>query len=1240
EEELEVEIEQEEYEIILEVGVEWLIYILHPQANRVNDRRNDDSASPGMEVNCNVDKVSSKNLWLGDSGASCHMCNNDEGMFNCRFVKSYIKIGNGKSLVSTKVGSKRVTVIQENGNTTDVVIEDVKYVPGLWVNLFSITKAISKEWSLSNKGTKILLSKGDVELAFDKIMKTENGMVVGIEMVTQSEYANLVLSRGKKIDINDFHRLMGHVHFDSLKKTAAFYGIVLTGTFNKCYECAISKTRQKNVSKESDSRSKVAGERLFVDISSVKAESYGGSKFWILVVDDYSDKCWSIFVNRKSLMPDKVVALIRKLKDQNKYSINHIVRVIRCDDAGENKALETMCTNQGLGIKFEYTGPGTPQLNGRVERKYATLYGRVCTMLNAAGLTKELRDGIWTEAAKTASDIENTIVSENKPISANNKFYNKVETKLKAVKPFGDIAIIERNSKRGMRSKLEDRGRACLYLGQTENHPDDVFRFLDLETKRVILSRDVIWLDKSYGKWKGLTEQNITIVQDKNDDIDEEEDIQRIQQLRDCARQTRADVEVEDEVIEPEYNDKQIRAIRKLEGFFNPEANQILDDARSLEQGREQEPDVLNLSLNLVKQDMIVSKDNSEFGMIVSEDIKQEHVKTDGKIDYTNIHPTKYKDIFDSPKSFHEAWNHECPFQNVKWRGAITLELFKMKKQVVWKLMKRNLMEEGRKCIKFKWVFEIKRDGTFRARLVACGYSQIPGVDFQESYSPVINDVVFRILIVCQIMWKLNAGLLDVEVAFLNGDLDEIIYMEVPDGVEHEPDEIVILLKSMYGLVQAARQFFLKFSKILKSIGFKQSEAEPCLFCKRIGNSIIMLAVHVDDCYVIGNRKDIEQLVIDIESKGLKIKTNFETKDYLSCEILFNKNQTSAWLGQPHQMKKIEKSYGHLIMDNKQVYKTPGTPSYGVVRVKENENRINDGDQQIYRSVVGSLLQLVKYSRPDIANAVRELSKCMDGASPAAFKELKRLLKFVIDTKDYGLKINPIINKNDLEWEVTVFSDSDWGGDKDDRHSVSGYVIFLLGVPILWRSKLQRVVSLSSSEAEYYALSEAAKDVKFIAQILSSVGIKYKQPIIINVDNVGAIFMAENASANGKTKHIDIRYHYVREFIMDNFIKIIFVKSADNKADVFTKNVSSEIYNKHKDDFILRKDVLIDCDIEGRVLEDLGNNAVYQACYNEVNNSIFNVGKNVLRTRVRGNDVEVYDVDAYDVRYANSNYVV
>jgi hypothetical protein len=195
------------------------------------------------------------------------------------------------------------------------------------------------------------------------------------------------------------------------------------------------------------------------------------------VVDDCTDICFSIFVKNKSDMPDKVIELIAKLKQDNKYNVTHIVRYVRCDDAGENRTLESKCNEKGIGITFEYTGPGSPQFNGRVERKFPTLYARVRTMLNAAGVPKHIREGVWAEAAKTATVIENLIVTESKPIAAFHQFYNIKTFNLKKMHPFGEIVVVERNSNRGMKGKLENRGRACMYLGHAENHTDEVFRF-------------------------------------------------------------------------------------------------------------------------------------------------------------------------------------------------------------------------------------------------------------------------------------------------------------------------------------------------------------------------------------------------------------------------------------------------------------------------------------------------------------------------------------------------------------------------------------------------------------------------------------------------------------------------------------------------------------------------------------------------------------------------------------------
>ena len=178
------------------------------------------------------------------------------------------------------------------------------------------------------------------------------------------------------------------------------------------------------------------------------------------------------------------------------------------------------------------------------------------------------------------------------------------------------------------------------------------------------------------------------------------------------------------------------------------------------------------------------------------------------------------------------------------------------------------------------------------------------------------------------------------------------------------------------------------------------------------------------------------------------------------------------------------------------------------------------------------------------------------------------MIKFVLDTKTYGLKIEPKLVEEALEWFMVMYVDSDHAGDKESRISVTGFILYLLGVPIVWRSKAQRSVALSSSEAEYMALSEAAKEIKFVYMILCSMGIKVQLPIIVRVDNVGAIFMSENTTTSNRTKHIDIRYHFVKEFVEDGFIKILFVRTEDNDADIFTKNVDGNCYERQATKFL------------------------------------------------------------------------
>jgi hypothetical protein len=186
----------------------------------------------------------------------------------------------------------------------------------------------------------------------------------------------------------------------------------------------------------------------------------------------------------------------------------------------------------------------------------------------------------------------------------------------------------------------------------------------------------------------------------------------------------------------------------------------------------------------------------------------------------------------------------------------------------------------------------------------------------------------------------------------------------------------------------------------------------------------------------------------------------------------------------------------------------------------------------------------------------------MDNAVPAHEKELKRLLSYVVKTQDKQLNIN---SDSSEDWRIEAYSDSDFAGDKDDRKSITGFVIFLSGFPISWKSKAQPCVTLSSTEAEYVALNEAVREIKFIVQLLELIGIPIKKPTTVHVDNVGCIFLAKNKTSGERTKHIDMKYHFIREQVENGLVEIKFVRSEENVADIFTKNLGGEKFNFHSE---------------------------------------------------------------------------
>jgi hypothetical protein len=302
-----------------------------------------------------------------------------------------------------------------------------------------------------------------------------------------------------------------------------------------------------------------------------------------------------------------------------------------------------------------------------------------------------------------------------------------------------------------------------------------------------------------------------------------------------------------------------------------------------------------------------------------------------------------------------------------------------------------------------------------------------------------------------------------------------------------------------------------------------------------------------------------------LKTSGFNLKVENNLTDYLSCQLIENIELKEILILQPHLINNLEAKFGDEVK-SKRVYKTPGTPRFKIVCPENDDDIIEPDLQRRYCSGVGMLLYLINYSRPDLCNVVRELSKCMDKATVGTYFEMLRVVKFVIDTKKFCLKIRP---ENKVKnWSLHVFCDSDWAGDSEKRISITGFIVYLMNVPVCWRSKAQRRVTLFSSKAKYVAMSEAVKEIKFIYYLLREIGIEVNLLITVKTDNVGAIFMAQNALSGIRMRHIDTRYHYVRENLEEGIINIEFVKSIEIYSDIFTKIVSQEIYDKQVTKFL------------------------------------------------------------------------
>lgn len=483
------------------------------------------------------------------------------------------------------------------------------------------------------------------------------------------------------------------------------------------------------------------------------------------------------------------------------------------------------------------------------------------------------------------------------------------------------------------------------------------------------------------------------------------------------------------------------------------------------------------------------------------------------------------------------------------WKKAMSEEIMCFETNDAWELT--DNVPNSSTVVPCKWVFKKKTSESgevkYRARLVAKGCVQKAGVDYDDVFSPVVRHSTLRLLIALAVRLDLKISHLDVKTAFLNGVLEQPVYMKQPEGfiVKNNEHKVYQLKKAVYGLKQSSRAWNAKVNEVLSTLGYNKSKHESCLFIKKDRNSLTLVALYVDDFFVFSNDcKNVEFLKSKLSSE-FEIKDLGEAKQCLGVKITRDYKNNEIFLDQESYIDQVLRNFG---MEN---CKTVNTP----MESKVNADKVLNSDINLsnlpYQNLIGSLMYLAVLTRPDIAFAVNYLSQFNNNYSEYNWHCAKRILRYLKCTKHYKLKfVKGTITDIDLEG----FVDSDWANDHD-RKSYTGYVFKLNGGPISWQSCKQKSTALSSTEAEYIGLSEASKEAVYLRNILGEL-IEFKDSVMLYNDNQSAQKLASNPVFHKRSKHIDVRYHFVRECVSNNLITICYQQTDEMVADILTKGLA------------------------------------------------------------------------------------
>ncbi|KAJ9555756.1 hypothetical protein OSB04_010370 [Centaurea solstitialis] len=466
----------------------------------------------------------------------------------------------------------------------------------------------------------------------------------------------------------------------------------------------------------------------------------------------------------------------------------------------------------------------------------------------------------------------------------------------------------------------------------------------------------------------------------------------------------------------------------------------------------------------------------------------------------------------------------------------------------VWDLTQ---LPDGHKAVASKWIFKTKRDCNgnverYKARLVAKGFTQKDGIDYKDTFSPVSKKDSLRIIMALVAHYDLELHQMDVKTAFLNGELQEEVYMSQPEGytLKGQEDKVCKLKKSIYGLKQASRQWYLKFNETINAFGFEENVVDPCIYLKISGRNSDLGLLHETKVYL---------------SKNFEMKDMGEASYVIGIEISRDRSRGLLGLSQKAYIERVLERFA-MATCSASVAPIQKGDKFGLYQCPKNELERKQMEKIPYASLVGSLMYAQVCTRPDISFAVGMLGRYQVNPGMDHWRAAKKVLRYLQGTKDLCLTY-----RKSKQLELVGYSDSDYAKCVDTMKSTSGYIFLLAGAAVSWKSVKQSIITNSTMEAEFVACHEAMNHCLWLRNFISRFGdLNFVSgPLNLYCDNKAAVFFSKHDRYSKGTKHMDLKYLLVKQAIQKEQLFITHISTNLMIADGLTKGLPPKTFQQH-----------------------------------------------------------------------------